>query len=145
MKKPRICFGHFFLEFLGPNEASKAQNPFFCHIFLAIVIAWQFKCGDFDKLKNATNLLHFNLDFVTFWLKFFFRTKDRWCKVPSTYYYKGGGGILLLFSFYCVWHHKIRGYFGEIKLVEGKIWNTKVFWRCRTIFLRNMYKRWCSN
>ena len=87
MKKPRICFGHFFLEFLGPNEASKAQNPFFCHIFLAIVIAWQFKCGDFDKLKNATNLLHFNLDFVTFWLKFFFRTKDRWCKVPSTYYY----------------------------------------------------------
>ena len=86
MKKPRICFGHFFLEFLGPNEASKAQNPFFCHIFLAIVIAWQFKCGDFDKLKNATNLLHSNLDFVTFWLKFF-RTKDRWCKVPSTYYY----------------------------------------------------------
>ena len=75
MKKPRICFGHFFLEFLGPNEASKAQNPFFCHIFLAIVIAWQFKCGDFDKLKNATNLLHFNLDFVTFWLKFFFEQK----------------------------------------------------------------------
>ena len=84
MKKPRLCFGHFFFEFVGSNEA--ARNPFFWHIFLAIVIAWQFKCGDFDKLKNATNLLHSNLDFVTFWLKFF-RTKDRWCKVPSTYYY----------------------------------------------------------
>ena len=27
MKKPRLCFGHFFLEFLGPNEARRG-TPF---------------------------------------------------------------------------------------------------------------------
>ena len=69
-EEAKNMFRPFFLRILRPKR-SKARNPFFCHIFLAIVIAWQFKCGDFDKLKNATNLLHFNLDFVTFWLRFF--------------------------------------------------------------------------
>ena len=124
MKKPRICFGHFFLEFLGPNEARRG-TPFSVTFFSPLSLL---DSSSVVTLTNSRMLQIFSTLTLTLSLfgSGFFWTKDRWCKVPSTYYYKGGGGILLLSSFYCVWH-KIRGYFGEIKLVEEKKFEIQKF------------------
>ena len=67
----------------GLARWQRKRTPFFGDIFLAIVTPDSSSCGDFDKLKNATNLLSWVTLTLSLFGSSFFEQKTGG-KVPST-------------------------------------------------------------
>ena len=71
------------LSLVGLARWQRKRTPFFGDIFLAIVTPDSSSCGDFDKLKNATNLLSWVTLTLSLFGSSFFEQKTGG-KVPST-------------------------------------------------------------